>query len=87
MSASAHTIIVSLPPNSRLHGMSRSAARTAMRRPVATEPVNITMSTASTTAAITPNLAASKELLARKGPTRDRDFARLATSATAGKYV
>ena len=36
ISASAQTIIASLPPSSRLHGTSRCAAATAMRRPVLT---------------------------------------------------
>ena len=41
-SASASTIIGSLPPSSRLTGVSVSAARAITFLPVATEPVNIT---------------------------------------------
>ena len=49
--ASASTIIGSLPPSSRLTGVSVSAARTMTLLPVLTEPVNMTMSTSSTSAA------------------------------------
>ena len=42
--------MASFPPSSRLTGMSRSPARAATARPVRVEPVNITMSTSSTTA-------------------------------------
>ena len=50
-SASASTIIGSLPPSSRLTGVSVSAACAITFLPVATEPVNITKSTSSTSAA------------------------------------
>ncbi len=52
--ASASTIIGSFPPSSTLQGMSRPPACAATRRPVRTEPVNWTMSTASTTASPVP---------------------------------
>ena len=41
-SASARTIIGSLPPSSRLTGVSVSAARAITLRPVRSEPVNWT---------------------------------------------
>ena len=41
-SASASTIAGSLPPSSRLHGMSRSAQATATLRPVPVDPVKWT---------------------------------------------
>ena len=50
-SASARTIIGSLPPSSRLTGVSVAAARAMTFFPVSTDPVNITMSTSSTSAA------------------------------------
>lgn len=43
-SASASTIAGSLPPNSSVHGMSRSAHATATVRPVAVDPVKCTQS-------------------------------------------
>ena len=46
-SASAHTIIGSLPPSSSDTGVSVRAARSITLRPVSVEPVNITKSTAS----------------------------------------
>ena len=49
-SASARTIIGSLPPSSRLTGVSVSAARAITLRPVRSEPVNWTKSTSSTRA-------------------------------------
>ena len=49
-SASARTIIGSLPPSSRLTGVSVSAARAITLRPVRSEPVNWMKSTASTRA-------------------------------------
>ena len=50
-SASASTIIGSLPPSSSSTGVSRAAARSITRRPVSGEPVTHTMSTWSTRAA------------------------------------
>ena len=50
-SASRSTIIGSLPPSSSEQGISRRAAASATLRPVRVEPVNMTMSTSSTTAA------------------------------------
>ena len=50
-SASASTIIGSLPPSSSETGVSVSAARAITFLPVATDPVNITKSTSSTSAA------------------------------------
>ena len=49
-SASARTIIGSLPPSSRLTGVRVSAARAITLRPVLSEPVNWTKSTLSTRA-------------------------------------
>src|SRR3954447_24125724 len=49
-SASARTIIGSLPPSSRLTGVSVSAARAITLRPVRSEPVNWMKSTSSTRA-------------------------------------
>ncbi len=51
MSASARTIIGSLPPSSSETGVSRSAALAMIFLPVAVEPVNMIMSTCSTSAA------------------------------------
>ncbi len=51
MSASARTIIGSLPPSSRLTGVRLSAAFAITFLPVAVEPVNITKSASSTSAA------------------------------------
>ena len=50
MSASSSTIIGSLPPSSRLTGVSVSAARAITRLPVRPEPVKWTKSTASISA-------------------------------------
>ena len=50
MSASRRTIIGSLPPSSRLTGVSVSAARAITLRPVRSEPVNWMKSTLSTRA-------------------------------------
>ncbi len=50
-SASASTIIGSLPPSSRLTGVNVSAALAITFLPVSTEPVNMTKSTSSTSAA------------------------------------
>ena len=47
MSASAQTIIGSLPPSSSATGVSVREARSITRLPVAVEPVNITKSTSS----------------------------------------
>ena len=49
-SASASTIIASLPPSSRLYGISRSAARCAILLPVRVDPVNWMKSASSTSA-------------------------------------
>ena len=49
-SASASTIIGSLPPSSSDTGVSVSAARAMTFLPVAVEPVNMTMSTSSISA-------------------------------------
>ena len=49
-SASASTIIASLPPSSRLYGISRSAARCAIFLPVRVDPVNWMKSASSTSA-------------------------------------
>ena len=50
-SASAHTIIASLPPSSSEHGMSRSAQAAATFLPVATLPVNEILSMSPLTSA------------------------------------
>ena len=50
-SASASTIIGSLPPSSSDTGVSVCAARSITFLPVSVEPVNITMSTSSISAA------------------------------------
>ena len=50
-SAPGRTTNGDLPPSSVTHGISRSPQREAIFRPVATEPVNMTASTRSTSAA------------------------------------
>jgi hypothetical protein len=50
MSASASTIIGSLPPSSSETGVSVCAARAITRLPVSVEPVNMIMSAASISA-------------------------------------